>query len=147
MGMFSGVSVLSEQFVKGPLVPRKGRGIVAVQVLVESSEAEVFSLLDELHSVSQNVAFLNPGEQEPGTLGGVVESIELVLTSGTVVGAVAKVLVTWLRTRQTTTKITLKNRDGDSYVVEGPSASAEAQAELLREMRAFFERSGLDETP
>jgi hypothetical protein len=130
----------------GRQAPPKG-DFVGIQVIVESPEGEaaVFSLLDELQSVSEGVASLNLGEQEPGTLGGVVGSVELVLTSGTVVGAVAKVLVTWLRTRQTTTKIRLENKHGEILSVEGENIVAKDDPELLGKILAFFERSSPDE--
>jgi hypothetical protein len=114
---------------------------MSVDVTVESSEGEasVFSLLDALNSEDEDTAFMTGRWQEAGTLGGMAQGVEIAAVSS----ATAKVLVAWLRTRSATTKVKLKNKDGETLQIERDGLGDPTS--LVQEVIAFFQRSSVDE--
>ncbi|MFF5232730.1 hypothetical protein [Dactylosporangium sp. NPDC000521] len=87
---------------------------------------------------------------DPGTLGPVVDALQVVFGSGAVLSPVAAAVVTWIRHRSTDIDVELTAADGRSVTVSAKRVRGLRSEDLLAEisrMRAGLEAPPTDEQP
>ena len=87
---------------------------VGIQLQSEFEEDSALGLFDRLSGESElsDAVRLQPPPLEPGSLGSVVDTIAVALSSATATAAAARALVAWLRTRTSEVTIRISGRDG-----------------------------------
>ncbi|MCW6005851.1 hypothetical protein K1W54_14870 [Micromonospora sp. CPCC 205371] len=88
--------------------------VVSIEVQAGSEEDSMLGLFDRLSAESElsGALRLQTGPLEPGSLGAVVDTVAVALSSGAACTAAARVLVAWLRTRTSDVTVRITGRDG-----------------------------------
>jgi hypothetical protein len=101
-----------------------------------AEDAELFSLLDDLTDEAElaDAVTYSPGDTRPGTLGGDLGTLLVTLgSSGGIVAAVARVLTTWLRSRNRSLTVEVTTPDGRSVKFEASGLSADYDERVIRQ--------------
>ncbi|MGC9665314.1 effector-associated constant component EACC1 [Planosporangium sp. 12N6] len=105
---------------------------VTVEVEGDRPADELRSLQSWLlaeHALRGRVRFAEP-PPAPGTLGGVVEALTVVLGPGGVATAMVTALISWIRRRPGTVSVKVTRTDGASFELSAPLTGAMSPAEV-----------------